>query len=288
VTTNSLQPTFKRQRFLLEFIRQIKDPVTATEIQKLVFLYLMSDGSDHYDFIPYKFGPYSFQLAEDVEILCRDAFLQADSNRYFAAGMFQAEITYPIAAERGDALIRKTYREYPYYAINSEITDRLFTGKERIDFEYAKERYVKTGQMLFTIGYEGRSVEAFVNTLIENDVRLLCDVRKNPLSRKLGFSKNRLEHILGTAGISYSHFPDLGIESEKRTSLETKDDYAHLFEAYAEKLPSYESALKKLYELFSARSRIALMCYEKEPEMCHRHVIRDYLHDHYSMECADL
>ncbi len=41
--------------------------------------------------------------------------------------------------------------------------------------------------MLFTIGYEGRGIEAFIDILIWNDSRILCDVRKNPISRKLVF-----------------------------------------------------------------------------------------------------
>ena len=64
-------------------------------------------------------------------------------------------------------------------------------------------------------------IEAFINNLIQNDIRLLCDVRKNPLSRKFGFSKGKLSHILDTIGIKYVHIPDLGIESDKRRSLDT-------------------------------------------------------------------
>lgn len=49
------QPTYKRQRFLLAFIRQLHEGVTATDLQKLVFLHTMKEGSDFYEFIPYKF-----------------------------------------------------------------------------------------------------------------------------------------------------------------------------------------------------------------------------------------
>ena len=47
-------------------------------------------------------------------------------------------------------------------------------------------------------------------------IGLLCDVRKNPLSRKFGFSKKKLKHITETVGIKYVHIPELGIESDKR------------------------------------------------------------------------
>lgn len=65
----NLQPTYKRQRFLLSFMRQLNDIVSLTDLQKLVFLQTMKGGLDFYDFLPYKFGAYSFQLAEDVDIL---------------------------------------------------------------------------------------------------------------------------------------------------------------------------------------------------------------------------
>jgi uncharacterized protein (DUF488 family) len=218
---NNSQPTYKRQRFLLAFIRQLRDGVTSTDLQKLVFLYAMEEGSELYEFIPYKFGCYSFQLAEDIDILRRDGYLSTEGSRITANGDYQYEELFNIEDERGDRLIRKTYREYPYYAINSEITSRLFSDTEAERFRNERQNYAQTSQVLFTLGYEGKSIEAFINALIQHDIRLLCDVRKNPLSRKFGFSKRKLDHITDTIGIRYIHIPDLGIESVKRSSLET-------------------------------------------------------------------
>jgi uncharacterized protein (DUF488 family) len=116
----------------------------------------------------------------------------------------------------------------------------------------------------------------------------LCDVRKNPLSRKFGFSKNKLKHITQTIGIEYVHFPDLGIESDKRDSLETIEDYKRLFDDYAKTLPSRSLLLEQVYALLRSNVRIALMCYEREPEMCHRHVIRDYIAKTHKITSIDL
>ena len=63
------QPTYKRQRFLLDFVKQLSTDATTTDLQKLIFLHTTSGYSSYYDFIPYKYGPYSFQLAEDITIL---------------------------------------------------------------------------------------------------------------------------------------------------------------------------------------------------------------------------
>ena len=289
---NNTQPTYKRQRFLLTFIRQLQDGVTATDLQKLVFFHTMSGDSDYYAFIPYKYGSYSFQLAEDLDILCRDGYLSIEytpaSTRIEAMGEYPRENSLQIATERGNALIRKAYREYPYYAINSEILGRLFCGEELEQFQKIKRNYAKTEQVLFTIGYEGKSIETLVNTLIQNGIRLLCDVRKNPLSRKFGFSKGKLEHILETAGIKYVHMPSLGIESDKRSSLETEEDYKYLFSVYAKTLPNLTPLLEQVYSLLCANIRLALMCYEGKPEMCHRHVIRDYIAKTHAIRSVDL
>ena len=202
----------------------------------------------------------------------------------------RGETAFPIAAERGDELIRRTYREYPYYAINSEIISRLFHDDavmwEKI--KCVKEQYKQAEQVLFTIGYEGRSLESFMNVLVQNDVHLLCDVRKNLLSRKFGFTKDRLEQTTKVMGIKYLHIPSLGIESAKRKSLDTQADYLTLFDEYKKTLPYHKSQLESLYKQLCSHVRIALMCFEKEPEMCHRHVIRDYLCHEYPIRSIDL
>jgi uncharacterized protein (DUF488 family) len=287
-----VKPTYKRQRFLLSFIHQLDENVTVTDIQKLAFLHTMSGESNYYEFIPYKFGAYSFQLGEDLDILAKNGYITVDNlqrgKRIKAVAEYSDTYSYQIASERGNALIRRSYREYPYYTIKSEITERLFDGEE-LDFFYRiKQSYVKTEQALFTIGYEGKSIEYFINCLIKNDIRLLCDIRKNPLSRKFGFSKSKLKHVTQTIGIKYVHIPELGIESDKRNSLRTKEDYRNLFAEYENSLKSRKIFLDDIYNLIQQNDRVALMCFELDPEMCHRHVVRDYIINNYNIRSVDI
>ena len=89
-------------------------------------------------------------------------------------------------------------------------------------------------------------------------------------------------------GIGYIHIADLGIEPDKRSSLETLDDYKRLFADYEKTLPSRRSSLDKVYTLLQQNTRIALTCFELEPEMCHRHVIRDYIVRTYGVRSVDI
>jgi uncharacterized protein (DUF488 family) len=142
--------------------------------------------------------------------------------------------------------------------------------------------------MLFTIGYEGVSIEQYLNSLIHKDVRVLCDVRNNPLSRKFGFSKSNLQKYLSHIGIEYIHLPELGIISKKRSNLSSDEDYQSLFQEYKSTLPQHQESLDKLHQLLEAKDRIALTCFEHEPLHCHRHIIRDYLRKAHNVETTDL
>lgn len=283
-----LFPVYKRQRFLLDFIGQIANGATATDLQKLVFLYSKTNNIEHYEFVPYRFGPYSFQLAEDLEILQRDEFIEYNGLHYLKCTASTTGIDVNLPKERGDKLLKKVYLEYPYYAINSEILSRLFKAQEMERFILEKKRHQRVMQLLFTIGYEGKSLESFINLLIQNDVRLLCDVRKNPLSRKFGFSKAKLEHVLKAIGIEYIHIPEVGIDAEKRAALTTRTAYDLLFQDYENNLPQITSYLERIALLCNKYQRVALMCYEEDPQECHRHIIRDYLVRNHNAICEDL
>jgi uncharacterized protein (DUF488 family) len=134
-----------------------------------------------------------------------------------------------------------------------------------LDAELQKE----TG--IVTLGYEGRKLDQFLLILKGNNVRRLIDVRNNPFSLKPGYSKNQLEKSLDTIGVSYLHFPELGIESSRRKNL-TKDGLALLFQAYEQELDAKRSVLTRIKEL-AQKEKVALMCFEANVADCHRGVI---------------
>jgi uncharacterized protein (DUF488 family) len=131
---------------------------------------------------------------------------------------------------------------------------------------------------LFTIGYEGRTQDEYLGLLREAGVTLLADVRRNPISRKKGFSKNTLAQGCATVGIRYEHLPELGITSEKRKGLATQADVDALFAEYErEWLPQQAPAPARLWAWLDAGERVALTCFERAPGACHRHCVAEAL-----------
>ena len=124
---------------------------------------------------------------------------------------------------------------------------------------------------IFTIGYEGKSFEQFINQLIISDIRILIDVRKNALSKKFGFSKSQIAKVCESLNIKYLHIPELGINSDKRKDLKCTDDYITLLNEYEKTvLPNSKIHLNFIIENLRHSNRIALMCFEKDALMCHR------------------
>jgi len=283
-------PFYKRQRFLFAFIQQLKDSVTATDLQKLVFLYSMKNNVKHYDFIPYKYGAYSFQLAQDIDILREHGFLSSATNRIKVIKYLPSSFIDSRYAEmlRGNQLIVKSYKEFPYYAINSDIAEKLLDKPTFQIVQEIKRKLSRSENVIITIGYEGMTIEHFINVLIKNNSRLLCDIRQNPISRKFGFSKGKLQHIVESIDIRYVHLPELGIESQKRKGINQSNGYNKLFDEYKNSLPTKQDALSKIYSFLASDNRVALMCYEKDPKHCHRTLVKDFLVEHYDVKSVEL
>ena len=172
----------------------------------------------------------------------------------------------------------EAYRRHPFHAIRSEMAGRLLAGDAPALAAIQAARPPAGAPGVCTIGYEGSSLEGYLNRLLHAGVTLLCDVRRNPLSRKYGFSKSTLAKACEDVGIRYEHVPELGIASDERQALHTQADYDALFAAYErESLPRQTDALKKIGAWVQAGERVALTCFERLPEQCHRHCVAEAL-----------
>lgn len=126
---------------------------------------------------------------------------------------------------------------------------------------------------LFTIGYEGTALNDFVDTLKAAGIDVLLDIRELPISRRKGFSKTALSAALKEAEILYSHEKRLGSPREIRHRLREDGNYPRFFREFRRHLIAQEELLAKLSE--ELRGNVALMCYEKNHEECHRRLVAD-------------
>lgn len=277
---------FYRQKVLLSLLEAFGGELPSTDFQKYLFLYTRLCEKEHsYEFVPYKFGCFSFQSYGDKSKLIEHGHLEnqsdwklARSSTSFSNQLKKGErekielFVSRYGKLKGRNLLRHVYEGYPYYAINSLIAREVLS-----EDEYSKVKKLKPtrrGYLFATIGYEGITVEEYINKLIKNDIRVLIDVRKNPLSRKYGFSKRKLSELIAKVGIDYQHIPELGIISDKRKTLSSESDYQMLFDEYEKTvLVSQKSSLNKLYEVYLTNKRIAITCFEECHTMCHRHKV---------------
>lgn len=281
-------PHFHRQRFLLLFLEAAGGKLTKIDLQKLLFLAHQESNLSYYDFVPYHYGCFSFQAASDLDLLKKNGWLQITKHQVNLekkinyTGIFKEKdkqyskrFFHAYKNLRGKALLQYVYTSYPYFAQNSKLSiSTTVTIKEPTPD-------INGFRTLYTVGYEGLTFEAYANKLIENEVRVLCDIRRTPLSRKFGFSKESMSKLLPKLGISYIHIPELGIDSDKRRNLKTYADYSRIFQEYSKELPNKEIHIQKVDGLLSNKIRVALTCFEHEPAFCHRSHLSSYIENHY-------
>jgi uncharacterized protein (DUF488 family) len=126
---------------------------------------------------------------------------------------------------------------------------------------------------IFTIGYEGATVAEFLAALKNAGVERVIDVRALPLSRRPGFSKTPLKGALEEAGIEYVHLKALGTPADGRSAARA-GRHADMARIYASQLELPEAIAQGAQMLELAREkRSALLCFEREPEHCHRSLL---------------
>jgi uncharacterized protein YwgA len=269
----------RRQRTILKLLSTADCSVPATKLQKFIFLlrqetFLGRDAAC-YDFLPYKFGPYSFAAQRELEAMTACGYL-APSGSSLTVTMLGTQEARKVDSDTARAvlavvskygktglksLLKDVYARYPWYARNSEL-------QELIPSRVCKLKQAPVA--VYTIGYEGCSVDGFLNKLLHTGIRRLVDVRANPVSMKYGFAKSSLSGLAAKLGIGYVHCPELGIPSNHRKQAKTDTDFRKLFNYYESQiLPAQEDCTAKVAELMKVMPSV-LLCMEREAVNCHR------------------
>jgi len=282
-----------RQKTLLALLVMASRGVTKLELTKWAFLIRnempSGGGSAFYDFLPYKFGPFSFCLYREMDGLVRDGYVESKENsRWFRTDLAEdaidslprdvyhdvRRIVERFKGTRSDSLIDYVYERYPSFTVNSEL--KVLANR------------VIAVPAVYTAGYEQLSVDAFLNRLVENGIQRIIDVRNNPVARRYGFHKGTLLRLAGHVGIDYVHAPELGIQSAKRQSLHTHDDYQSLFDEYEhDTIRVQAAAVDRVAALVQERASV-LVCMEADPICCHRSRLADAVAERTGLRIQDL
>jgi uncharacterized protein (DUF488 family) len=133
--------------------------------------------------------------------------------------------------------------------------------------------------LIHTIGHSTRSLEEFIQILQAYSIMEVIDIRTVPRSRhNPQFNRETLPEALDTAGMSYTHFPQLGGLRHPHPDSQNTGWRNLSFRGFADYMQTNEFvvSLEKLIEL-ATNKRITLMCAEALPWRCHRSLIADAL-----------
>lgn len=263
-----------RQRAVLALIQNAGGTASHLRVTKWAFLLREETesrgGSAFYQFVPYKYGPFSFCLFQEAAALCRDQLLAesgsewtltragATAARQVHAGMRSdvSRVMTKHGKKTDRALIDYVYESFPQYTVNSEIRQ----------LEKRKTATVA----VYTAGYEGLLVDGFLAGLIQHGVRRVIDVRNNPVSRRYGFHKSTLARLSERVEIEYVHVPELGIASDDRQDLDLPGARQKLFDKYEHTTLVNERAAIARVAAFVEDKPSVLVCMEACHTECHR------------------
>jgi uncharacterized protein (DUF488 family) len=125
----------------------------------------------------------------------------------------------------------------------------------------------------YSLGYEGMSLDKYVEVLKANNITVVIDVRETPWSYKPGFSKKPLSERLQTDGICYVHLKSAGNPSRNRKMGLPQHMVIDLYKQHLNQNPR---CLDEIYDLImTTGGSVCLLCFEQQPHDCHRKVILD-------------
>ena len=274
---------YGRQKILLTVLKKARGR-KVSKLHLVKWLFLLKEEGDldpqgsFYDFLPYKYGPFSFLLYKEMVDLEKQSLIRVQNHDVVYTELADQYLkpSLPSATMRSidrvleeygemsqDEIIDYVYTRFPWYASKSELRAAASTEQPNCAMEPA----------VYTFGYEGLSIDATLDIFLRKHLKNIIDVRSNSFSRKYGFSSRELKRRCEDLDINYHHFPELGIAALLRSESNRED----LWKTYEEKiLPRAPHAVEKAADLCRSAPS-ALLCFEKDPEMCHRRILAQHV-----------
>jgi len=268
-----------RQRMILALLNEAGGSASKLCATKWAFL-LREETRTHggpafYQFLPYKWGPFSFCLYQEATALERDGYISTSGQRWeltragasaarrLDGARFEevANVIRSHGTKSADDLMEYAYRKYPWFTVNSERQQLA----RREDAEIA----------VYTAGYERLLLDGFLDGLMRRGIRRIIDVRSNPVSRRYGFHKSTLSRVASSVQIDYVHVPELGIASDLRKDLDAPGARETLFDHYeSATIPAHADSVLTVADFMKERPSV-LVCMEACHHECHRSRLAD-------------
>ncbi len=131
-----------------------------------------------------------------------------------------------------------------------------------------------TPATIFTIGYEGLSIDAFLSLLSQHKIDTVIDIRELPLSRKPGFSKTALALASTAQGHNYVHMAKLGCPKQVRDQYRADSNWMRYTKGFLKQLATQGPAIDEVSAMATS-GNCALLCYEADFNFCHRSMVAD-------------
>ncbi len=267
---------YKRQKFLLAILLESPADLSKIELTGAAAIICkdspLFNGQPPYDFLK-STKPISLQLNKDIEFLATKELINIS----------EETIDNDISAESKQLAFELSFEELK--SIKQVISSYgLLSFEEKIDEVkkicpdlFSKPTKRSQTPKIFTVGYEGESVDHFFQKILNSGIEAIIDIRSNPISRKYGFSKKIMSQICDSLGLEYIHYPQLGIHSSLRKNLKSNIDYKLLLDEYEKSVLKETSDHQKEVISLLKRKPSTLLCFEADENCCHRSRLANHL-----------
>ena len=142
---------------------------------------------------------------------------------------------------------------------------------------------------IYTIGYEKRNIQDYIEMLKGAKVETLIDVRETAWSYKTDFCKTKLSKGLADAGIAYVHMRELGNPKKFRQTQSSSGTVLKKYKSYLNQTQSGLATLQNIILISSfLKENICLTCFERDHRSCHRSIITEQISKWHKREITHL
>jgi uncharacterized protein (DUF488 family) len=136
---------------------------------------------------------------------------------------------------------------------------------------YERREVTDRSPTVFTVGHSNHEEQQFLQLLAQHSIDVLADVRSHPYSRySPQFNRESLQQALNGINVRYLF---LGDQLGGRPADESfYDEEGHVLYWRVAESPVFREGIERV-ERGRQQYRIALMCSEEDPAVCHRYLL---------------